>query len=123
MLASELVAVGSDIHDIAARRRHLILSPRETPLIAIFSGFFEFPCLFKSPCAAGMPFQYSSCTILSPEILATVQFPATVLIPVFLWLTLLANTGIDLIEYGRKEKLAYERRELSILCPTLSATE
>jgi hypothetical protein len=36
------------------------------------------------------------------------------LIPVFLWLTLLAKAGIDLSEYGRKEKLAYHCRYPSI---------
>jgi hypothetical protein len=69
-----------------------------------------------------VPFHYSSCTIRSPEILATIHHPTNLLIPVFAWLTLLANAGVDLLDYGRKEKLinSRNRRGLNIFCPVHS---
>jgi hypothetical protein len=66
-----------------------------------------------------VPFHYSSCISRSPEILATIHHPTNLLIPVFVWLTLLANAGVNLLDYGRKEKLinSRSRRGLNYFCP------
>jgi hypothetical protein len=110
ILAFDLMASGSDIHALANRFSHR--GPwRETPLVAIFSGFIS---LFDISFPVGTPLHYASCIVLSPETLTTLRYPSKVLIPVFLWLTLLAKAGIDLLEYGRKEKLQYHCRYPSI---------
>jgi hypothetical protein len=106
ILTSKLIAAGSDLHALA-NRFTFNAHKRETPLLAIISAFmFQLSSTFPGfPWET--PFRFTNCTALSPGFLATLPFRDNVLIPVFLWLSLLANSGVDLVEYGRKEKLAY----------------
>jgi hypothetical protein len=106
ILGFKLVATGSNIHALAYRCSYKV-KRIQTSLTAIFQGFSDFHCI---RCPLGIRFHYPSCTVLSPEILATLPYPSDVFNPVFHWLTLLKNAGIDLLDYGRKEKLVYNCR-------------
>jgi len=105
ILASELVAAGSDIHTTLSTRDE----DGKTLLSLIFCGYMS--------CYCRTPFHDMSGILLLPEVLITLRYPRNVLTPIYLWLTVLANSGIDLLEYGRKEKLAYNCEYPSIYSP------
>jgi hypothetical protein len=95
-----LVVAGSDLHGCAARWQGQTYL--ETPLIAIFSGFAHAIYTFSQPIEC-IPWGQVS-EDFTPE-----TDPEKVLIVVLLWLRVLARAGIDIEEYGRKEKLVYQK--------------
>jgi hypothetical protein len=105
ILASELVAAGSDIHTTLSTRDE----DGKTLLASIFCGYMDRYCDTR--------FHDMSGILLLPEVLITLRYPSNVLTPIYLWLTVLANSGIDLLEYGRKEKLTYNCEYPSIYSP------
>jgi hypothetical protein len=97
---SELVVADSDLHGCALRWE--LQKSLETPLIAIFTGF------------ASANYVYSQPLWINPYPLVQEGYtpetdPEKVLVVVLLWLRVLARAGIDLEEYGQKEKLVYQK--------------
>lgn len=98
-LTHDLVTAGSELHWLNFFRR--------TPLLSIFCWFVQFP----NPYEPGD----SYCRMLpgTPTADMKQELPASLLIPVRLWLEQLRSAGVDLEEYGRKEhNLHIEKPEL-----------
>jgi hypothetical protein len=96
-LINEMVAVGSNLHGCANRfGEHSPERPGETPLRAIFSSFSQLRILC-------LQYQQNS-RWWQDQFDLPVPAVTDVLLPVIMWLELLYDTGIDLIDYGRKEK-------------------
>jgi hypothetical protein len=113
LLIKELVAVGSNLHGSANRfGEHSLDYPGETPLTAIFSSFSR----LRTKCLICQKNSRWSPVIQEEDIQFDLPVSAItdVLLPMIMWLELLYDTGIDLIDYGRKEKeLRLEGRTVS----------
>jgi hypothetical protein len=110
-LVKEIILAGSDLHTRAHRfPEH---SPHyhsngetcvacETPLLSIFSGFSN----LRHECIFLLYFDFFSVSYTGEHVQYNLPVPAVadVLVPVMTWIELLYEAGIDLSEYGRKEK-------------------
>jgi hypothetical protein len=108
-LVKEMVIAGSDIHARGHRFREYRPQHHsngetcvtcETPLVSIFSGF---SCLHNA-CrlySYSNPVPYMG---IDSQFNLPVPAVADALVPVMTWIGLLYEAGIDLSEYGRKEK-------------------
>jgi hypothetical protein len=97
---SELAVASSDLHGCA--QRWPLQKALETPLIAIFTGFARENYLFSHP---NFDINYSLFVVAKTGFETK---PDKVLVVVFLWLQVLESAGIDLEEYGQKEKRLYQ---------------
>jgi hypothetical protein len=101
---SELVVAGSDLHGRAVRWHEY-----ETPLLAIISGFAHVNNIYSKRsgrCSSGR-----ISNKLAPE-----TNLEKALVVMLLWLRVLENAGIDLEEYGHKEKLLYQKGLVRNIC-------
>jgi hypothetical protein len=92
---SELVVAGSDLHALKSfpsRSEHF-----DTPLTTIIYGYQHSHYI---SCQDIIFFDANNFVETNPE---------KVLVTVFLWLRVLESAGIDLEEYGRKEKAIYQK--------------
>jgi len=113
LLMKELVVAGSDLHSCVQRAWNASDEFKsncvaETPLSTIISGFSHLSeiCLYNKMAFLGGRGE-SYIPVPSVTDLCT---------PIRLWLQLLYDAGIDLVNYGRKEKLVRRQGQTSAQC-------
>ena len=110
-LMKEIILAGSDLHTRGHRfweysaeyhQHGKLCALCETPLTSIFSSFSD----LRNECILHLYFDFFSVLYTGEHVQYNLPVPAVadVLVPVMTWIELLYEAGIDLSEYGRKEK-------------------